>query len=365
MTENELLVCYGSDPATMTRDILEHIPLKTLVKTDAKIVLKPNLVVPNSASEGATTHPEIVETLIVYLLEQGYRNITIAESSWVGASTSAAFKAHGYYDLAKRYQVKLVDIKHDPYTSISAHDYTVEMSQTIMNADFLISLPVLKGHCQTTMTCALKNMKGCISDASKRKFHAWGLHEPIAVLNTIRRADLVIVDSLNGDLDFEEGGNPVQTNRMFAGLDSVLVDTFGTHLMGFDVSDVPYLSIAQKLGVGSVRIDQASIHELNKDRHVAMPQPTQRVQTLSTYTIPSSACSACFGNLIHALARMEERGSLSRLSRRIHIGQDYKGKSGCGLGVGICTNGFTHALAGCPPKAVDMVHFLENMLEES
>jgi uncharacterized protein (DUF362 family) len=48
------------------------------------------------------------------------------------------------------------------------------------------------------MTCALKNMKGCISDRSKRQFHLWGLHDPIAALNALRKADLVIVDSLNG-----------------------------------------------------------------------------------------------------------------------------------------------------------------------
>ena len=69
------------------------------------------------------------------------------------------------------------------------------------------------------MTCALKNMKGLISDRSKRYFHTIGLHRPIAALNSIRCADLVIVDSINGDLDFEEGGNPVQSNRMLAGTD--------------------------------------------------------------------------------------------------------------------------------------------------
>ncbi|HLW21736.1 MAG TPA: DUF362 domain-containing protein [Sphaerochaetaceae bacterium] len=349
----------------MTRRLLERIPLETMVQLDAAIVLKPNLVVPSDASEGATTHPEIVEAVISYLVEHGYRNLTIAESAWVGASTSAAFKAHGYHDLSKRYNVKLVDIKKDKYIPVTNHGYTVEMSQTIMQADFLISLPVLKGHCQTTMTCALKNMKGCISDTSKRKFHSWGLHEPIAVLNTIKHADLVIVDSLNGDLDFEEGGNPVQTNRMFAGLDSVLIDTFGTHLMGFDVSDVPYISLAESLHVGSGRIEQAAIVELNSDSQGETARPTGRVQTMSTYTLPSSACSACFGNLIHALARMEDRGSLSRLDRKVHIGQDYRGKSGCGLGVGVCTSGFTHSLAGCPPKAVDMVHFLEHLIEEN
>ncbi len=85
---------------------------------------------------------------------------------------------------------------------------TMDVSRTILDTDFLISLPVLKGHCQTAMTCALKNMKGCLSDRSKRLFHSLGLHRPIAALNAVRDADLVIVDSLNGDLDFEEGGKP-------------------------------------------------------------------------------------------------------------------------------------------------------------
>ena len=45
------------------------------------------------------------------------------------------------------------------------------------NIDFLINVPVLKGHCQTKITCALKNMKGLIPNTEKRHFHAMGLHE--------------------------------------------------------------------------------------------------------------------------------------------------------------------------------------------
>jgi hypothetical protein len=32
----------------------------------------------------------------------------------------------------------------------------------VMAVDYMINIPVQKGHCQTKMTCALKNMKGCI-----------------------------------------------------------------------------------------------------------------------------------------------------------------------------------------------------------
>ena len=359
MIKERIHMIYGTDAKEMTTLLLNQVDWGHLVPIDAHIVIKPNLVVPRDASEGATTHPEIVETVISYLCDLGYHHITIAESSWVGASTQDAFAAHKYDVMAKKYNVTLLDIKQDRYQTIDAHGYPIEISQTIMNADFIINLPVLKGHCQTHVTCALKNMKGCISDASKRKFHAWGLDKPIAALNTIRCADLVIVDSINGDLDFEEGGNPVETNRMFMGFDSVLIDTFGASLMGFELEEVPYIQLAEQFGVGSTQIDQNTIIALNADAAASQAKPTGKVHQLSRHTVPDAACSACYGNLIHALARMEERGSLQSLNRKVHIGQGYRGSSGCALGVGVCTNGFTHSLGGCPPKAVDMIRFLE------
>jgi uncharacterized protein (DUF362 family) len=364
MKSEEIVMIYGSDSDLMTTKLLEHMSWATHLSKESHIVLKPNLVVARPADGGATTHPEIVEAIIKYFTENGFKNISIVESSWIGDSTERAFKVHGYDNFAKKYGVKLVDVKKDSYIKVDLEGYTVEMSETIMEADFLISLPVLKGHCQTTMTCALKNMKGCISDRSKRQFHSWGLFEPIAVLNKIKKADLVIVDSLNGDLDFEEGGNPVQTNRMFAGADSVLIDAFGSSLMGFEIDDIPYIEMAENLQVGSSDLSTLTLIELNKDTTGDAYRPTGRVKSLEKYTVPSSACSACYGNLIHALARLDEKGILRDLNRKVHIGQDYKGKSVCGLGVGVCTNGFSTFLNGCPPKAIDMVRFLEKEIED-
>ncbi|MFY9154813.1 MAG: iron-sulfur cluster-binding protein, partial [Bacillota bacterium] len=42
-------------------------------------------------------------------------------------------------------------------------------------------------------------------------------------------------------LNFEEGGNPVQMNRIIAGKDPVLIDAYAAHLMGFDIEEVPYM----------------------------------------------------------------------------------------------------------------------------
>jgi hypothetical protein len=212
------------------------------------------------------------------------------------------------------------------------------------------------------MTCALKNMKGCLSDRSKRLFHSLGLHRPIAALNVVRAADLIIVDSLNGDLDFEEGGNPVETNRMFACRDSVLCDSFGASLLGFELRDVPYIEMAEHLGAGTTDLEKANVIQLNEPSDEPVVRPTGRANYLGRYTEPDSACSACYGNLIHALKRLEEVDRLKNVKRNICIGQGYKGvKDPSKAGVGICTKGLGKSLPGCPPKAIDMIKFIKEL----
>ncbi|HKL58557.1 MAG TPA: DUF362 domain-containing protein, partial [Sphaerochaeta sp.] len=324
--------------------------------------LKPNLVVAVKADSGATTHPEIAVAIIEHLQALGYMNISIVESAWVGDSTKEGFRVNGYDQISDRYGVPLIDVKDDQYVKKTVGKVTMEVSKTILETDFLINLPVLKGHCQTAMTCALKNMKGCISDRSKRLFHTLGLHNPIAALNAVRCADLVIVDSLNGDLDFEEGGNPVETNRMFATRDSVLCDSYGASLLGFELKDIPYIGLAEELGVGSSDLTRANIIQLNEPSDEVPPKPSGRVSYLAKHTRPESACSACYGNLIHALKRLDEVDRLGNVPVPICIGQGYKGIDDPNkVGVGICTRGLGKSLKGCPPKAIDMIAFLKEL----
>ncbi len=363
MNRNDILTIYGSNPTKMTKALLQSIDFALLIpKKDASIALKPNLVVAVTADSGATTHPEIVIAVIEHLQALGYTNISIVESAWVGDSTKEGFRINGYNQISDRYGVPLIDVKDDEYVKKTIGKITMEVSKTILETDFLINLPVLKGHCQTAMTCALKNMKGCICDRTKRLFHTLGLHNPIAALNCVRCADLVIVDSLNGDLDFEEGGNPVETNRMFATTDSVLCDSYGSSLMGFELKDIPYIGLAEDLGVGSADLTRANVIQLNEPSDEEPAKPSGRASYLAKHTEPISACSACYGNLIHALKRLDEVDRLGSISVPICIGQGYKGiDDPTKVGVGICTRGLGKSLAGCPPKAIDMIAFLKKL----
>lgn len=359
MKRKDIIVNYGNNPIQMGFEIMDALDVKAALRKDMKIAIKPNLVVAKPADSGATTSPGIVEGIIQYLKENGFNNITIMESSWVGDNTKRAYEVCGYNTLSRKYSVPLVDLKSDSTTSFTSNGITMKICKAPLEADFLINVPVLKGHCQTLMTCALKNLKGCIPDSEKRHFHTLGLHKPIALLNKLLPTSLVIVDGIMGDLTFEEGGTPVRMDRIIAGCDPVLIDSYVAALMGYRPEDVDYIMMAEKLGVGSTNLADAVITEINtENKSPATFSPGRRVAHLSRHINENQACSACYGSLIHALSRLDEAGRLGRINQKISIGQGFKGMKSEGIGIGNCTSGFSTCVRGCPPKAIDIVKAL-------
>ncbi|NLY67838.1 MAG: DUF362 domain-containing protein [Tissierellia bacterium] len=362
MDANLIYIIYGDEPKSMIKRILEEIDLEGDISSkDSLIGIKPNLVLAKPSSSGATTCPQLVEGLIEYLKSKGYNNIAILEGAWIGDKTQLAFKVCGYEDLSKKYNIPLIDLQKDSYSDYEVEGMTLSVCDSIMELDYLINMPVLKGHCQTNITCALKNMKGCIPNKEKRRFHTMGLHKPIAYLNKVIKQDLIIVDGIIGDLNFEEGGNPVQMNRVLVGKDPVLIDSFVAQLLGYDIEDIPYIGMAEEIGVGRTISSDDNIRELNKDSTPMTIPKTRLVKELTKNVEENMACSACYGSLVHALDRLNDLGY--HYDGKIHIGQGFKGKEGKGIGIGSCTRGFEKYLPGCPPKAKDIIEFLKDSFD--
>lgn len=376
MKKNEILLIYGTNYQSMTEALLEEAGLADIiwdkckngadrqkVSSEVRIGIKPNLVAPIPAEDGGTTHPEVVEGLLCYLHRYGFTNLVIMESSWVGDRTEDAFLMCGYEELAEKYQIELVDMKKVPKTEIDCAGMKLTVGKTAVEVDFLINVPVLKGHCQTRMTCALKNLKGILPDSQKRAFHRMGLHDPIGHLSAGVQQDFILVDSICGDLSFEDGGNPVQQDRLLAARDPVLCDTYCCELLGIPAAAVPYIHVAEECGCGSMDLSKAEVRELNQPIHEIDLSGVGKALQLSQLAEEVDACSACYGSLIPALQQLESEGLLYKLKDKICIGQGNRGKSGV-LGVGSCTAGFQCHLEGCPPTKEEIYDFLKKRLTE-
>lgn len=348
---------YGKDIPALISKLLECAEIKSRLPNAAKVVIKPNLVKAADPEQGATTHAEIVDALIVYLKAHcSPAAITIAEGAWLGAQTTRAFSVCGYDALARKHGVKLVDTKRDKTMRVHSHGLNLEICQTFLETDYFINIPVLKGHCQTLMTCCIKNLKGCIPDSEKSRYHSIGLDKPIAALGAALRPDLHIVDSICGDPTFEEGGNPLRTDRIIMGFDPVLLDSYGAGLIGLDYREVEYLRLAEEWGVGKFVSDSPDFVEIGgENRPATIPTRSRIASKLAGHIEESGACSACYAALIAAL---NKRGGGLR-GEKIKIGQGFRGKKPGGVGVGRCTSGCERHLPGCPPKAVDILEFLD------
>ncbi|NMA55329.1 MAG: DUF362 domain-containing protein [Firmicutes bacterium] len=357
--KNRLVIKYGNRPLHMVQVALEAASLADSIDTEARIGIKPNLVLDQPAALGATTHAEVVAGIIEYLNGIGCRQLMIIESSAIGYSTTRAFTICGYDRLAAKYNVELVDLKDDQAVLVRAAGLDLSVCKTAIELDYLINVPVLKAHCQTALTCALKNLKGCIPDREKRRFHTLGLHRPIAALNAALTTNLVVVDGICGDLTFEEGGNPVAMNQIIVGSDPVLVDAYAAEQIGLDPASIRYITLAEQLGLGSADLNAAEIIRLGTQTQpasAAVASPLAR--QLAKYVDARSACSICYGSLIRALARLQETGQLDQLGGKIKIGQEFRGRQEEGIGIGACTAGLTYNLPGCPPGTKKIVEFL-------
>ena len=361
MDKQEIFTIQGKDYFQMTLELLAACDLaEDIGDRKKKIGIKPNLVLGAPASGGATTHPELAEALITYLKANGFQDITVMESAWVGASTMEAAQKNGILEVCRRQGVPFADMKKEPGVSCRAGELELHVCRKALEMDYLINVPVVKGHGQTKVTCALKNYKGLIPDAEKRRFHSLGLHKPIACLNTVLRQDFILADNICGDLDFEEGGNPVSMDRILAFKDPVLCDSFAAETLGYRPEEIEYIRLAADLGAGSMDTASARITPLRPEgEKEKKPLPRGRVGKLAKYADQREACSACYGSLIYALDRLDRRGLLrDKTENSIAVGQGFQGKTGK-LGIGNCTRCFEKNLRGCPPKAVDVVKFLE------
>lgn len=359
MKQNEIYMIQGTEYKQMTIKMLTALNLAADIGDKSKrIGLKPNLVVARPASGGATTHPELVDGVLTYLQQQGFLNLVVLEGSWVGDHTSQAVRVSGIWDVCQKHHVDFVDLQQDSASVRDAAGMQIKICDQALALDYLINMPVLKGHCQTQITCSLKNCKGLIPNSEKRRFHTLGLHKPIAHLNRAIHQDFILVDNICGDLDFEEGGNPVVMNRILGFKDPVLCDSFAAESMGYHPYEIPYIRIAEEIGVGSTKTSQAVITDLTPGGYTGTEgKPGRRVQQLSRFTTSKDACSACYGSLIYALDRLNDEGILNTQKEEICIGQGYRGKTGV-IGIGNCTKCFDKNVGGCPPKAVDIVSFL-------
>ena len=222
--------------------------LSSLVRKNDKVVLKPNLEAPRRSDSAATTSMIFIERLVELTRKAGAKPV-VAEGPFMNYDTTTVFKITGVEELCKRLGVDLVDLNNTeslevPVPRGKAHK-KLRIPRVIMEADKLINIPKMKTHHLTTLTCAMKNLKGVLPGRDKQLSHVRGLHQAIADINKVVHSDLVVVDGIVA----MEGMGPtfgkvVPLGVVVAGTNDLAVDAVCARIMGIEPNDVEHLRIA-------------------------------------------------------------------------------------------------------------------------
>ncbi len=234
---------------------LNLIEADKILSEQTAVLIKPNLI--NASPFPVTTPAECCRSVIEYVRAHSKAEIVVAEGCGdVSHETGEIFDILGYNQLSKQYEIRLVDLNHEPLIRLENDQCTFfpEMYlPKIAFSHFVISLPVLKAHSLATITGTLKNMMGFAPPKyysggygiwKKSLFHS-NMHQSIKELNRYRSPDLSLIDASVGLADYHLGGDicspPV--NKIITGYDPVAVDREAASLLNFNWKDIPHLQV--------------------------------------------------------------------------------------------------------------------------
>ncbi|MBR2952567.1 MAG: DUF362 domain-containing protein, partial [Clostridia bacterium] len=192
---------------TVEKIIADHGGYPRLFAKGKKVVIKPNLVVKKKPEGGATTHPAVLEAVLLCLLPHT-KDITVAECSG-GPNTEALmrgiYRETGIEEVCKRYGVSIHDQMNPAEVSVPDPILCrkLEVLDVFTEADVFINLAKMKTHSLTTVTGAAKNLYGLIPGLRKVEQHAnypkiTYFSALICDINKAMPADLSIVDGILG-----------------------------------------------------------------------------------------------------------------------------------------------------------------------
>lgn len=363
----------------MMRELFSLIgPATKIIPPGSKVLIKPNLTAEENLWErGIHTSPLFMQALIEEVQKAKPAEIIIAEGTAIGLNTKKAFATNGYEEIAKKTGAILLDLYDGEYEDIPTPPGSIlkhiRISKEVQQTDFFINAPVMKTHVATTISVAMKNLKGTTTYHEKKRFHYFGLSRAIAELNSILKPNLHVVDGLIAmEGDGPLAGTPVGLNLLMAGTNAVAVDIMAARIMGINPEEVPTLSLAQSMGYGiseeEIKVLGASMAEvLHPFRRAIAPL---EIKQKNIRLINGLACDFCRNVLRLAWNRLATMNvPLENLPQmEIIIGPEGKIDSPSGalkLPVGRCqkaNKNYPHYVPGCPPQVFLLVDQFREIL---
>ncbi len=225
----------------------------------ASVFLKVNLL-SREVMPGQCTSPWVFAAVLKAVKERFPRAELFFGDCEVATSRQVddAVRTWGLLDIGAAHGATFVNLSTAPTRQVEVGPIfgRLDIPEVLLDAEAMITIPVVKTHCITPFTAALKNQWGLLPRA-RFKYHPV-VHEAIAEVNGFFAAKMVLgVADLTVAMEGPgpRVGLPKVCDRVMASRDLVALDTAAAQYMGFDRDEVEFLLHAERQGLGSMEAE--------------------------------------------------------------------------------------------------------------
>ncbi|MDH5268018.1 MAG: DUF362 domain-containing protein, partial [Candidatus Bathyarchaeota archaeon] len=237
-----------------TIDSLEHALRKALDAAEwdkyihGKVFIKPNLCAKEYVP-GAVTNPQTLFHL-VGLLRDRVEEVVVGESDGYNYSCDESLVETGVKKIVSRAGGKTINLSEDETLKVQnprgLYLKKVLLPKTLVEADSIVSVPVMKTHEFTLYGGAIKNLFGCIPNNRRIFLHPY-LDMVLYDLMTLLKPKFAVMDATvamegNGP----NRGIPIPMELVLASNDPLAIDKISTEIMGINWTDVSHLHLINK-----------------------------------------------------------------------------------------------------------------------
>jgi len=260
------------------------------VQPGQTVLLKPNLLTDSAPDAAITTHPEVVRAAIRLVKEAG-GTCLVGDSPASVIKHERVWERTGMRALCDEEGVELITLEMEGAREFRKDRQVFDVSQRVLDADVVINLPKVKTHVLTSLTCAVKNIYGCVPGMAKaglhkQYFNAADFGRVVAAIYDVVRPALTIADGVVGMTgNGPSSGEPTPMGFVAASADGVALDRCMCRVLGMEPRAVPYLSVLCRRGVGEH--DERRIKVVGPELETLLLGPVALPNTLRSRLVPS------------------------------------------------------------------------------
>lgn len=247
-----IVIVQGTSVAEMVERVLKPFGgMSAIIRSGDRVLIKPNVAWDRSPEQAATTHPELVASLVRMALVHGASEVIVSDVAC--NDPRKTFNRSGIKKAAEEAGGKV--IIPETFRDIDYGGKIISQFPTgevFLKADRIINVPIVKHHSLTRVTIGMKNLYGVIG-GRRHKLHQ-EVHQSIVDLAGAVKPTFTVVDATrvlmaNGP----QGGsisNVKTMNMIAAGTDPVALDAWGSEFLNLTPGDVQHLKLAALQGLG-------------------------------------------------------------------------------------------------------------------